>query len=142
MSIHLSSRLHEITSVDSPSGRLLAFWCPGCEQRHAIGVEGSKGPKWSWNGDAEKPVFQPSILVRGIRQDMTDEELELYDKVVEKVGTEAILNDRRFGTVCHSFVGCNGAQPGQITFLGDCTHKLANQTVDLPDIPKPKDYNE
>ena len=31
---------------------------------------------------------------------------------------------------CHSFV-----ENGQIRFLGDCFHGLANQTVDLPDIP-------
>lgn len=30
--------------------------------------------------------------------------------------------------VCHSFV-----TEGRIQFLGDCTHALANQTVDLPD---------
>lgn len=31
--------------------------------------------------------------------------------------------------VCHSFV-----RDGRIQFLGDCTHKLANQTVDLPEV--------
>jgi hypothetical protein len=30
--------------------------------------------------------------------------------------------------MCHSFV-----MDGRIQFLGDCTHALANQTVDLPD---------
>lgn len=30
---------------------------------------------------------------------------------------------------CHSFV-----RDGQIQFLSDCYHKLANQTVDLPEI--------
>jgi uncharacterized protein DUF6527 len=32
------------------------------------------------------------------------------------------------GKVCHSFV-----TDGRIQFLGDCSHKLAGQTVDLPD---------
>lgn len=32
---------------------------------------------------------------------------------------------------CHSFV-----REGRIQFLGDCTHKLAGQTVDLPDLDK------
>ena len=60
---------------------------------------------WTFNGDFENPVFGPSVLqTRG--------------------------NEKR----CHSFVGCNGAQPGQIIFLGDCTHALAGQTVDLPEI--------
>jgi hypothetical protein len=31
--------------------------------------------------------------------------------------------------VCHSFIN-----DGRIQFLSDCTHALANQTVDLPDI--------
>lgn len=30
---------------------------------------------------------------------------------------------------CHSFV-----RDGKIQFLSDCTHKFANQTLDLPDI--------
>ena len=30
--------------------------------------------------------------------------------------------------VCHSFI-----RDGRIQFLGDCTHHLAGQTVDLPD---------
>lgn len=33
------------------------------------------------------------------------------------------------GWVCHSFV-----RDGRIQFLGDCTHSLAGQTVDLPEI--------
>lgn len=32
---------------------------------------------------------------------------------------------------CHSFV-----TDGRIQFLGDCTHALAGQTVDLPDVPE------
>ena len=33
-------------------------------------------------------------------------------------------------TVCHHFI-----RDGKIQFLGDCTHALRGQTVDLPDIP-------
>lgn len=36
---------------------------------------------------------------------------------------------------CHTFVGCNGAQPGEITFLGDCTHALAGKTLPMADLP-------
>jgi hypothetical protein len=32
--------------------------------------------------------------------------------------------------VCHLFL-----TDGRIHFLSDCTHKLANQVVDLPDLP-------
>lgn len=40
----------------------LMIWCPGCEDIHIINVPGM-GPQWTFNGDAEKPTFQPSILV-------------------------------------------------------------------------------
>jgi hypothetical protein len=38
--------------------------------------------------------------------------------------------DERKTFVCHSFV-----TDGRIQYLGDCTHAMAGQTVDLPDIP-------
>jgi hypothetical protein len=38
---------------------------------------------------------------------------------------------------CHSFV-----TDGKIQFLGDCTHSLANQTVDLPELPERIPYYE
>jgi hypothetical protein len=136
MGINLSSKLRLVTDETSPSGKQLAFYCPGCKARHIICVQRgtSPSPVWSWNGDAERPIFSPSILVRGIRWDMNEEELEAYDKEFERVGAAQVMNDRRFGTVCHSFVGCNGARPGQIIFLSDCTHSLAGQVVDLADL--------
>lgn len=36
---------------------------------------------------------------------------------------------------CHTFVGCNGAQPGEVIFLGDCTHALAGTVQPFPDLP-------
>jgi len=61
---------------------------------------------WTFNGDYEKPTFSPSILVRAPDPD----------------------NPGKYVRVCHSFV-----KDGQIQFLSDCTHKLAGQTVDLPE---------
>lgn len=41
------------------------FWCPGCEQAHAVHVGGDHpGPKWGWNGSLDAPTFTPSILVK------------------------------------------------------------------------------
>lgn len=37
-------------------------------------------------------------------------------------------------TICHSFV-----REGRIEYLGDCTHSMAGQTVDLPEWPYGKD---
>lgn len=43
-------------------------WCPGCRQIHRINVnkpnEHSKA-QWTWNGDVEKPTFNPSINIVG-----------------------------------------------------------------------------
>lgn len=63
---------------------------------------------WSWNGDKELPTFSPSILVTYAHG-------------------ERQVTDR-----CHSFV-----RSGKIEFLGDCTHSLVGQTVELPDWPHP-----
>lgn len=100
---------------------LLMFWCPGCEHAHGVWVENPNpltGANWSWNGDREKPTFSPSILVRGTVP-LSGAEV---DAVMAGVKIEPVP------TVCHSFV-----RDGQIEFLGDCTHKLAGQTVPLPD---------
>jgi hypothetical protein len=84
-------------------------WLPPGETQESPHVKNAS--HWEFNGDFERPVFSPSLLTRldspstGIRQ-----------------------------RNCHSFIGCNGAQPGQIIFLGDCTHDLAGKVVDLPDI--------
>jgi hypothetical protein len=88
---------------------LLTFFCPGCQRRHMINHGGGDGPQWAWNGDYERPTFVPSVLVT-------------YS------GADAGTNGAPPG-VCHSFV-----TNGQVQFLGDCTHPLVGQTVDLPDI--------
>ena len=33
------------------------FFCPGCENHHAYTV-----PRWTFNGDMERPTFTPSLL--------------------------------------------------------------------------------
>lgn len=58
---------------------------------------------WSFNGNFDLPTFKPSILVNRGKANPTK-------------------------PVCHSFV-----TDGRIQFLGDSTHALAGQTVDLPD---------
>lgn len=41
---------------NAEGGKFL-FWCPGCENAHAVG-EG-----WTFNGDVDKPTFSPSIKI-------------------------------------------------------------------------------
>lgn len=85
------------------AGGEVAYWCPGCEYAHSIGVDQplGNGARWSWDGNAEAPTFAPSVNV-----------------------------GPRSRAQCHHFV-----RAGRIEFLSDCWHRLAGQTVDLPDWP-------
>ncbi len=117
----------------SLQGERVAFMCPGCNELHQVTVrkDGQNvGPAWGYNGNPDAPTFTPSVLVRGARLDLSDEEV---DRVLAEYklpeDRERVLADKRISYVCHSFV-----TDGQIQFLGDCTHALAGQTVSLPDI--------
>lgn len=92
-----------------------SFRCEGCGGNHTVVTKGEGPNVWSWNGDSERPVFTPSVLVS----------LE--------------YTDGRPTHVCHSFVGCYGAEPGEIIFLSDCTHALAGQVRPLPEWSWPPD---
>lgn len=50
----LSSKLRKV------QGGLL-FWCPGCKESHYVTTDG--GGAWTWDGDADRPTFRPSVLV-------------------------------------------------------------------------------
>jgi len=47
----------------SSEGNGLLFWCPGCGHAHRIQHGEGPGPRWQWNGNADKPTFTPSVLV-------------------------------------------------------------------------------
>lgn len=91
------------------------FWCPGCECAHGI------SSSWDWNGSHTAPTFRPSVLVYShktlIDNDLEGEALTAPENITETPR-------------CHSFV-----TDGRIEFLGDSTHALAGQTVDLPAWP-------
>jgi hypothetical protein len=86
------------------SDQQYAFHCPGCKCSHGVPVEGPRA--WGWNGSVDAPTFTPSILVQWVKTD----------------------NDKPLPMVCHSFV-----KDGKIQFLGDCTHELVGQTVEIPE---------
>lgn len=65
------------------------------------------GPVWQWNNSLDLPTISPSLLARW---------------------TEG---EQHTPKVCHSFV-----RDGRIEFLTDCTHALAGQTVDLPEVDR------
>ncbi len=100
--------------------RTVLFDCPGCGFLHQVNVAGSGTPVWGWNGSMDRPTFTPSILVTGVKQ-LTDEQHAKYLETGELPKAEPMR--------CHSFV-----MDGRIQFLGDCTHALAGQTVELPTI--------
>lgn len=110
----------KLRSIDGGVG----FWCPGCEEMHQI-----KTAMWQWNGDVNRPTFSPSVLVTSghfvVGSPHPDTCWCTYNR--EHPNNPAPFKCGR----CHSFV-----RDGQIQFLGDCTHALANQTVDVPDLPE------
>lgn len=76
--------------------------------KHAHDVP-TTGPKaWGFNGDMEYPTLTPSVLNRWLEENGTARD------------------------VCHVFI-----RDGRIEFLGDCTHALAGQTVDVPELETP-----
>jgi len=111
-----------------PSPGVLSFWCPGCGQPHEIQHGAGPGPRWGWNGDAERPTFTPSVLVRSGHYVPGHERGPCWCSYYEEHPDE----DRDFACgICHTFV-----TDGQIQYLSDCTHGLAGQTVPLPAFPE------
>lgn len=92
----------------SVEGGNFAHWCPGCQEMHVfyVGTPTSKGSKWSFDGNLARPTFTPSMNIT--------------------VGPWENGEIER----CHYFLSA-----GRIQFLGDCTHAIKSQTVDLPDLP-------
>lgn len=96
----------------------LAFMCPGCRDIHQIRHGAGAGPRWTWNGNTDKPTFLPSVKVTYPATPDAGEDFKEW----------------RTERICHSFV-----TDGRIRFLGDCTHALAGQTADLLEVPGDED---
>jgi hypothetical protein len=105
-------------AVLADDGRLL-FWCPGCNEHHGVPVAMGDVRGWSWNASTMRPTLSPSILVRFTVAGTDRVPSRQYDGQYPCKTSEGI---------CHSFV-----REGMIEYLGDCTHALAGQTVELPD---------
>lgn len=93
-----------------------SYWCQGCKSAHSVVTEGPGA--WGFNGDLLKPVFTPSVLVT----------IDFPAGYVREPDDPPAR--------CHTFIGHSGAQPGEVIFLGDCTHELAGQVLPLPDRPR------
>jgi len=97
----------------------IQFVCPGCMTHHEIG-DVTLPVRWLPEGEEESPHIRVSP-----HWDFNGN----FDKPT--FGPSVLMSADYAGTpfVCHSFV-----REGRIEFLGDCTHALAGQTVDLPEI--------
>jgi hypothetical protein len=108
MGAEQTSRVAALRRVLAPDGHryaMLWFWCPGCDEAHAVTVqadEGHVGPRWQWNGDIEAPGVEPSINCNPDHADVR----------------------------CHSFL-----RNGVMEFLDDCGHKLRGKhaLAELPE---------
>lgn len=89
------------------------FTCPGCGHDHVVTTKEDQKVKWNFNGDVDKPTFTPSLLATS----------GWY------VSPDYYTKDHAYSYQCHSFI-----TDGKIQFLSDCSHALAGQTVDLPEI--------
>jgi hypothetical protein len=103
----ISTKLRSVSSANGD--KAVAYYCPGCKGVHVVWHKGKVA--WDWNGDADKPTLSPSIRIYMLAK------IESGVSIPEK-------------TLCHCFV-----KDGNIEFLSDCAHKLAGQTVPIPEWP-------
>lgn len=110
------------------NGKALDFRCPGCGDTHLVTIKQSDNPEhrhpvWGWNGSYDAPTFSPSLLVR-------TGHFVSGEPVSTCWNCQNPEHDHAHKCyVCHSFVN-----DGRIQFLGDCTHPLAGQTVEIPEL--------
>lgn len=102
--------------------------CPGCKAAgqgacHVLTTGEHLSTRWQFNGNVDRPTFSPSLLGRWPTwvPPVTPENMAQWKS--------APWPQTKVEYVCHSFI-----TDGRIQFLSDCTHQLAGQTVDLPEI--------
>lgn len=102
--------------------------CLGCDEEHLLYTNPSYGDiTWGFNGDIEKPTFNPSLLIRTgchISNHKTDHCWCTYNKECIEKGEKPTSFKCK---TCHTFI-----TDGKIQYLTDCSHKLAGQTIELP----------
>lgn len=109
---------------------VVEFHCPGCNEQHLIYINSASTynpTTWWWNGSFESPSFQPSVLMRSGHFVPGCDPSHCWCTYKREHPDENCPSC----SVCHSFV-----VDGKIQFLGDCTHALAGQTVELPEWPR------
>lgn len=98
--------------------------CPGCKDTHEL-TDG-----WKFNGNVESPTFSPSLLTRSGHYAPNRRETDTCWCTYNAEQREKGEPESPFTCYqCHSFI-----RDGKIEFLSDCTHELAGQTVELPEV--------
>lgn len=93
------------------------FYCLGCDCYHGVWTTSKNisDAIWLFNNNLEKPTLSPSLLNRFVTYKQ-DQEKNIIPTTIKNV-------------VCHVFI-----TDGIIQYLPDCTHHLAGQTIELPNI--------
>lgn len=160
--------------TNTPGGyRSVWTWCPGCDSLHPWRVPGVNGETpsdgqalWTWDGNAESPTFEPSLLIYDVVH-LCEGEHEPVPCATPDVcqGTHVIGHEVdgvltfRFrdgvpddaGPAVLSHVTPHTREPasgnchsflraGVWDFLGDSAHHLAGQKV--PMVPLPMSWGE
>lgn len=90
----------------------LMFWCPGCEHLDEEGNRHCGLHMLAVNTSVKDPHWG-------------------WDGNLHKPTLEPSILTHGQQLVCHSFL-----RNGIFEFLGDCTHKYANMSVPIPDLPQ------
>lgn len=96
--------------IETSTGYMIR--CPAC-QWHEFPKVGKLGASWTFNGNLERPTFQPSMNYR-----FNPSDSKHYSPNIKS-------------SQCH-FIVTNG----RIAFCGDCTHHLKGQTLELEPWPE------
>lgn len=97
-------------------------WCPACKEMHRL-PDG-----WTFNGNVDKPSFQPSLKHTGLKLNKDADGKWIGE------GRDAWLYDAKgdpIPEVCHYFL-----TDGVLHFCADCTHDMAGKSVPLPELPE------
>lgn len=103
------------------------FWCPACHCGHGVWLSGPNrktGASWSFNGNHERPTFQPSLKITG--RDFTAKGWEQYHEWCRSGHPSPAPEFDCMDTCCHSVV-----TDGVIHYCADSTHALAGHAVPM-----------
>jgi Family of unknown function (DUF6527) len=126
----LRLRNGEFFEVEPSKATYLEIIIPGPSGRRTFPII-LKGQRegtgcWTWNGDTDKPTLRPSVLTTSGHFIESQNGKECWCNFNKQNPDKTpVFQCYR----CHTWINDGKAQ-----FLGDCSHELANQTLDLLDV--------